>query len=311
VVVFDHLRSRRTRDEITEVVERLRPDALVIDAMMEAAYDAAARSGLPTAVLCHFLASLFCGSWAEMVMGRPAAELLAGVDRVLALTRREFDDEGAHASVSYVGPVTLPDVDSSPCALAAAGLEALVETGDPGSWPVSAPRSRTSARSCQPSSAARRASGEGVAHPRRSRGSGRGPSSGTGARPRFRRPRGRPPARRPRRVARRAERHLDCPGAWRTARVHAPGPRSGLQRGPRRRHRRRCCHGGGRGRGGGPDGARRPVSTPRAPVPSATRAPARRPRVTSRSLPGRNPAEVASLDPVWRANALGPARVGA
>ena len=114
VVVFDHLRSRRTRDEITEVVERLRPDALVIDAMMEAAYDAAARSGLPTAVLCHFLASLFCGSWAEMVMGRPAAELLAGVDRVLALTRREFDDEGAHASVSYVGPVTLPDVDSSP-----------------------------------------------------------------------------------------------------------------------------------------------------------------------------------------------------
>lgn len=131
VVVFDHLRSRRTRDEITEVVERLRPDALVIDAMMEAAYDAAARSGLPTAVLCHFLASLFCGSWAEMVMGRPAAELLAGVDRVLALTRREFDDEGAHASVSYVGPVTLPDVDSSPRALAAAGLEALVEPGNP------------------------------------------------------------------------------------------------------------------------------------------------------------------------------------
>ena len=131
VVVFDHLRSRRTRDEITEVVERLRPDALVIDAMMEAAYDAAARSGLPTAVLCHFLASLFCGSWGAMVMGRPAAELLAGVDRVLALTRREFDDEGAHASVSYVGPVTLPDVDSSPRALAAAGLEALVEPGNP------------------------------------------------------------------------------------------------------------------------------------------------------------------------------------
>jgi len=78
VVVFDHLRSRRTRDEITEVVERLRPDALVIDAMMEAAYDAAARSGLPTAVLCHFLASLFCGSWAEMVMGRPAASCWRG-----------------------------------------------------------------------------------------------------------------------------------------------------------------------------------------------------------------------------------------
>ena len=130
-VIFDHLSSPRTRDEIIEVVDLLRPDALVIDAMMEAAYDAAARSGLPTAVLCHFLASLFCGPWGESVLGRAAADLLAGVDRVLALTRREFDDEGALDSVTYVGPITHPDVDSSPQALATAGLEALAEPGEP------------------------------------------------------------------------------------------------------------------------------------------------------------------------------------
>jgi UDP:flavonoid glycosyltransferase YjiC (YdhE family) len=128
--IFDHLSSDRTRQEITATIEQVRPDVLVIDAMMAAAYAAAADSGLPTAVLCHLLGSLFSGPWGEMVMGRPTIELLAGTDRVLALTRRDFDAGGGHDCLTYVGPILRPDVDSSPAALAAAGLEGLTRSGD-------------------------------------------------------------------------------------------------------------------------------------------------------------------------------------
>jgi UDP:flavonoid glycosyltransferase YjiC (YdhE family) len=130
-VLFGHLRGDVTRAEIAAVIEDLRPDALVIDGMMLAAYDAAGDSGLPTVVLCHLLASLFSGPWGEMVMGRPVADLFDGVDRVLALTDARFDEAGAHHAVTYVGPVTHPDVDRSPSALRAAGLSELLVPGDP------------------------------------------------------------------------------------------------------------------------------------------------------------------------------------
>jgi UDP:flavonoid glycosyltransferase YjiC (YdhE family) len=129
-VIFGHLVGERTRDDITAVITDLRPDVLVIDGMMLAAYDAARLSGLPTVVLCHLLASLFSGSWGEMVMERPVSELWADVDRVLALTRREFDAPGAHEKVTYAGPVTRPD-DGRPGVLSDDALRALAEPGDP------------------------------------------------------------------------------------------------------------------------------------------------------------------------------------
>jgi hypothetical protein len=129
--IFDHLTSERTRREITSTIEQIRPEVLVIDAMMAAAYAAAGDAGLPTAVLCHLLGSLFSGPWGEMVMGRPTIELLGGVDRVLALTRRDFDDVGGHDCLTYVGPILRPDVDASRSALVAAGLGELGEPGDP------------------------------------------------------------------------------------------------------------------------------------------------------------------------------------
>jgi UDP:flavonoid glycosyltransferase YjiC (YdhE family) len=130
-VLFDYLTRDLTRAEIAAVIEDLRPDVLVIDGMMQAAYDAARDSGLPTISLCHLLASLFSGPWGEMVMGRPVAELFDGVDRVLALTQQAFDEPGAHAAVTYVGPITRPGHQSTPDGLAAAGLSDLLTPGDP------------------------------------------------------------------------------------------------------------------------------------------------------------------------------------
>jgi UDP:flavonoid glycosyltransferase YjiC (YdhE family) len=129
--IFGYLTSDRTRQEIAATIEHVRPEVLVIDAMMTAAYAAAKDSGLPTAVLCHLLGSLFSGPWGEMVMGRPTIELLAGADRVLALTHRDFDDAGGHDCLTYVGPILRPDVETSPAALVAAGLGELTQPGDP------------------------------------------------------------------------------------------------------------------------------------------------------------------------------------
>jgi UDP:flavonoid glycosyltransferase YjiC (YdhE family) len=129
--IFEHLTSEETRREIEATIDRWWPDVVVIDAMMAAAYDAAARSGRPTVVLCHFLASLFSGPWGEAVLGRPTIELLGSVDRVLALTRRELDADGAHACVTYVGPILRPGVDRTPAALASAGLPMLLERDAP------------------------------------------------------------------------------------------------------------------------------------------------------------------------------------
>jgi UDP:flavonoid glycosyltransferase YjiC (YdhE family) len=130
-LLFDYLTRDLTRTEITTVIEGFRPDALVIDGMMQAAYDAARESGLPTVVLCHLLGSLFSGPWGEMVMGRPVAGLFEGVDRVLALTQQAFDEPGAHPAVTYVGPITWPDPECTPEALAAAGLSDVLAPGDP------------------------------------------------------------------------------------------------------------------------------------------------------------------------------------
>ena len=129
--IFEYLTRDRTRADIEATISEHRPEVVVIDAMMAAAYDAAARSGLPTVVLCHFLGSLFTGPWGDMVMGRPTTELLARVDRVLALTRRELDGEGGHDCLTYVGPILRPGVDTSRAALAAAGVEVLAEPGRP------------------------------------------------------------------------------------------------------------------------------------------------------------------------------------
>lgn len=133
--IFEYLTSSRTRMEIEDAISRQRPDVLVIDAMMAAAYDAAERSGLPTVVLCHLLGSLFSGPWGELVMGRPTIELLGTADRVLALTRRELDAEGGHDCLSYVGPILRPDVDTSAAALAHCGLEMLGDRSRP--WVLS------------------------------------------------------------------------------------------------------------------------------------------------------------------------------
>jgi UDP:flavonoid glycosyltransferase YjiC (YdhE family) len=90
--------------------------------MMGAAFAAAERLGLPTAVLVHVLYRPFVHQWGQFVLdpgpGRAAlgtapppssspAELMAGVDLVLALTPPGFDFDGPDvpANTHYAGPV--------------------------------------------------------------------------------------------------------------------------------------------------------------------------------------------------------------
>jgi MGT family glycosyltransferase len=95
-----------TRDDILAEAAAFDPDVLVIDAMLGAGFDAAAQIGCPTSVLVHVLHSSFVHEWGDSVMQRSVRDLLAGVDRVLALTPPGFDvDHEVGANTAFVGPI--------------------------------------------------------------------------------------------------------------------------------------------------------------------------------------------------------------
>jgi UDP:flavonoid glycosyltransferase YjiC (YdhE family) len=100
------LHGAATRDDILSEAEAFDPDVLVIDAMLGAGFDAAAQIGCPSAALVHVLHSSFVHEWGDGVMQRSVRGLLAGVDRVLALTPPGFDvDHDVGANTAFVGPI--------------------------------------------------------------------------------------------------------------------------------------------------------------------------------------------------------------
>ena len=104
--IFGYLSSATTRDEICAVAEEVRPDAMVVDGFMLAAYDAADRLGLPTAALCHCSYALFAGPWGERVMGVPVADLFDRVDRVLVPTHPAYEGiEAVPPNVDFIGAI--------------------------------------------------------------------------------------------------------------------------------------------------------------------------------------------------------------
>lgn len=111
--------------DMVEVATREQAEVVVIDCMMGAAFAAAERLGLPTAVLVHVLYRPFVEQWGQFVLdavtpraglGLPAAPslppsgLLAAADLVMALTPPGFDFDGADipANTHYVGPILFP-----------------------------------------------------------------------------------------------------------------------------------------------------------------------------------------------------------
>jgi UDP:flavonoid glycosyltransferase YjiC (YdhE family) len=125
------LHGPTTVAEIVDVAQIVRPDVLVIDCMMGAAFAAAAKLGLPTAVLVHVRYRPFVDMWGDQVMRASAIDLLSSADRVLALTAPGFDGDAASlpANTTYVGPI-LPAPANSASALRG-DLEILHEPGDP------------------------------------------------------------------------------------------------------------------------------------------------------------------------------------
>jgi UDP:flavonoid glycosyltransferase YjiC (YdhE family) len=122
------LHGLATKADILAEAVAFGPDVLVIDCMLGAGFEAARELRLPTAVLVHVLYSPFVHLWGDGIMNTSVAGLLAGTDRVLALTPPGFDEPSKlPTNTSYVGPITHP----APGRLAESELELLTRPGDP------------------------------------------------------------------------------------------------------------------------------------------------------------------------------------
>lgn len=118
------LLGRATRDDIIAEAKDFLPDAMVVDCMLGAGFDAARMLGLPAAVLVHVLYSPFRYQWASSIMERDMAPILDGAAATLALVPPGFDAPCLlPANTTYVGPITAPHngehLDSGDAALLA------------------------------------------------------------------------------------------------------------------------------------------------------------------------------------------------
>ena len=114
------------------MADEVRPDAIVVDGFMLAAYDAADRLALPTAALCHCSYALFAGPWGERVMGVPVAGLFDRVHRVLVPTHPAYEGiEAVPPNVDFVGAITRPGVAATEDELVAADVAELLDRRTP------------------------------------------------------------------------------------------------------------------------------------------------------------------------------------
>ena len=127
--VLPALRGTGTHDDIVTTAREFDPDVLVIDCMMNAAFDAVRTLGLPSAVLMHVLYSFFTQPWGAETAPTTSARLLDDCDEVLALVPPGFDARcSLPANTTYVGPVTAPQARPP---LDRHDAATLAEPGDP------------------------------------------------------------------------------------------------------------------------------------------------------------------------------------
>jgi UDP:flavonoid glycosyltransferase YjiC (YdhE family) len=126
-LVDSKLHGGGTEEEIVTLARSFRPDLVVIDCMMGAAFAAAERLGLPTAALVHVRYAPFVNVWGDGLMHASTLGLLSRTDLVLALTAPGFDDlpDALPANTTFVGPILAPADET------AAGLPELLQPGPP------------------------------------------------------------------------------------------------------------------------------------------------------------------------------------
>jgi UDP:flavonoid glycosyltransferase YjiC (YdhE family) len=118
-----------TRDDILAEAIDFGPDAVVLDCMLGAGFDAARLLGLPTAVLVHVMYSQFRYEWGRHVVEQEMAQVLDGAGAVLALVPPGFDATcRLPANTTYVGPIKAPHARGS---LDPQDAALLAEPGDP------------------------------------------------------------------------------------------------------------------------------------------------------------------------------------
>ncbi len=123
------LHSAATRDDILAHATDFGPDVVVVDCMMNAAYEAAILLGMPSAVLVHLIYSRFADAWGDDAERAKRGAFLREMDAVLALVPPGFDEPCAMpVNTAYVGPIN----DPNPCGrLDTADVTLLTEPGDP------------------------------------------------------------------------------------------------------------------------------------------------------------------------------------
>jgi len=126
------LHGARSRDEIIAEAENFAPDVLVIDCMLGAGFDAARQLRIPAAVLVHVLYGPFVHLWGDQIMAASVKDLLAGADRVLALTPPGFEEPAdVPANTRFVGPITRPGAPGHADRADAPDLAPFTQPGDP------------------------------------------------------------------------------------------------------------------------------------------------------------------------------------
>ena len=93
-LVEPRLLGAQTTQDVIDAVAAYQPDVLVIDAMMPAAFAAAATLPIPTVAIVHVLYRPFVDVWGDTVMKTSARELFATVDEVLVLTPPGLEPNG-------------------------------------------------------------------------------------------------------------------------------------------------------------------------------------------------------------------------
>jgi len=123
------LHSAETREDILVHAADFGPDIVVVDCMMNAAFEAAVMLGLPSAVLVHLIYSRFADAWGDDVARAKRAAFLREMDAVLALVPPGFDEPcSISANTAYVGPINDPNRRGQ---LDPADVALLTEPGDP------------------------------------------------------------------------------------------------------------------------------------------------------------------------------------
>ncbi len=121
-LVEPRLFGTQTKRDIIDAAAVWQPDVLVIDAMMPAAFEAAAALAIPAAAIVHIQYGRFVEGWGDVLMKTSAGGLLADVDRVLVLTPAGFEEPvPLPSNTAHVGAILPPHSAAPPDVLTKPG----------------------------------------------------------------------------------------------------------------------------------------------------------------------------------------------